>query len=261
MAYVKVLGAYGGRSAHKHTTSFRISDEIVIDAGNIIGGLGDDASKVRHIFLTHAHFDHIIDIPFLVDSLFGEMEESITIHALPHTIASIKEHLMNNELWPDFSTIRMPANGKPAVKYHEITLNETYEVGKYKITPVAANHVVPTCGFIVEKEGSALMLSGDTYLNTGLPEILNKRSDISVLMLEVSFPSRLHDIAYDSKHLTPLLVSQMLEAIERKDLKICFYHMKPSYKSEIEQELSRLIGNTFDYRILDDYDIIEYAPV
>ena len=258
MAYIKVLGAYGGKYAHKHTTSFRISDEIIIDAGNIIGGLGNETSRVRHIFLTHAHFDHIIDIPFLVDSLFSELEESITIHALPHTIRSIKAHLMNDELWPDFSKIPIPSNGVPAILYEEIAFGETYRIGEYALTPVPANHVVPTCGYIVEHEGSALMLSGDTYTHSGIAETLNANPGISVLLLEVSFPSRMHAIADESKHLTPALAAEIIAQIDRKDLLVCFYHMKPSFLADIEQELAELLHGV-DYRVLDDYEVIEYG--
>ena len=258
MAYIKVLGAYGGKYAHKHTTSFRISDEIIIDAGNIIGGLGNDTSKVRHIFLTHAHFDHIIDIPFLVDSLFIELEESIVIHALPHTIRSIRAHLMNDELWPDFTKIAIPSTGEPAIVYEEIAYGTTYTIGEYSLTPVPANHVVPTCGYIIEHDGSAMMLSGDTYTHDGIAEMLNANRNISVLLLEVSFPSRLHAIAEESKHLTPALVAEILSAVERDDLKVCFYHMKPSFLGDIKKELGELLQG-IDYQVLDDYEVIEYG--
>ena len=258
MAYVRVLGAYGGKYAHKHTTAFRIGEALMIDAGNLIGGLGNDSRKVRHIFLTHAHFDHIIDIPFLVDSLFSELEDSITIHALPHTIKSIRTHLMNDELWPDFSKLHLPSNGAPAVVYHEIDYGTTYNVGCYSLTPVQANHIVPTCGYIVECDGAALMLSGDTYVHDGIAETINSDPRISVLMLEVSFPSHMAKIAKDSKHLTPELAAGIIRQITRSDVQICFYHMKPAYRSEIESELKALLKGV-NYRVLDDYEVIEYG--
>jgi ribonuclease BN (tRNA processing enzyme) len=258
MAYIKVLGAYGGKFAHKHTTAFRVSKKVIIDAGNVIGGLGNDASKVRHIFLTHAHLDHIIDIPFLVDSLFSELQEGITIHALPHTIESLKSHLMNDELWPDFTKINIPSNGKPAIEYHEIEYEKPYVVDGYTITPVKANHIIPTCGYRIEYDGGALMLSGDTYTNDDLIERINDDKKICTLLLEVSFPSRLHAIAKESKHLTPELVAQMLEKLTRDDVKICFYHMKPSFREEIETELETLLGERV-FHVLDDYEVVEYS--
>ena len=138
MGSVKVLGAYGGKFDHKHTSSFVVSESIVIDAGNLVVGLGDAARKVRHIFLTHSHFDHIIDIPFLIDSLFAEIDESITVYGLPHTIRTLRTHLLNDEIWPDFSRLNLPSTGKPAIVYREIAIGTTYEIEGYAITPVAA---------------------------------------------------------------------------------------------------------------------------
>ncbi len=258
MAYVKVLGAYGGKYAHKHTTAFRICSNIVIDAGNLISGLGKEAEKIRHIFLTHAHFDHIIDIPFLIDSLFCDLEKSITIHALPHTIECLKSHLMNDGIWPDFSKLQIPSGGGPAVVYNAIEYDTPYRIGAYTFTPVRANHIVPTCGYVVTCNGGAFLLSGDTYVHDGIAEIIEADPSISVLMLEVSFPSRMDTIALDSKHLTPRLAAELLSRIRRRDFTVCFYHMKPAYREEIETELETLMEG-ITYRVLDDYEVIEYS--
>ena len=53
MNYIKVLGASGSKSKNLGTTSFQISKEIVVDAGNIINTLGDNSQYINHIFLTH----------------------------------------------------------------------------------------------------------------------------------------------------------------------------------------------------------------
>ena len=42
---------------------FQISNDTTIDAGNIINSLDDEAYKINHIFVTHAHLDHVSDIP------------------------------------------------------------------------------------------------------------------------------------------------------------------------------------------------------
>ena len=50
MNYIKVLGASGSKSKNLGTTSFQISKEIVVDAGNIINTLGDNSQYINHIF-------------------------------------------------------------------------------------------------------------------------------------------------------------------------------------------------------------------
>jgi ribonuclease BN (tRNA processing enzyme) len=260
MPSVKVLGAYGGKYDQKHTSSFVVSDAIVIDAGNLVVGLGEKAPKVRHIFLTHSHFDHIIDIPFLIDAVFTEIDDSITVYGLPHTIKTLKTHLLNDEIWPDFSRLHLPANGKPAIVYREIEIGATYEIDGYAITPVAANHVVPACGYVVEHGGAAVMLSGDTYLHEGIAATVNANAKIVSLILEVSFPSRMRAIAEESRHLTPELAAAMLADIRREGVTVYIYHMKPGYETAIEEELSKLLENGMEFRMLDDYETVPYDP-
>jgi phosphoribosyl 1,2-cyclic phosphodiesterase len=45
----------------------------LLDAGTGIGDLAlEDLRTIRHVFLTHAHLDHIAGLPMLVDSIFEE---------------------------------------------------------------------------------------------------------------------------------------------------------------------------------------------
>jgi len=41
-----------------------------LDAGNILEGLGNGIRNINHVFITHAHLDHINDIGFLIDATF-----------------------------------------------------------------------------------------------------------------------------------------------------------------------------------------------
>ena len=58
---VKVLGCSGGIGGkHLRTTSFRVDNDILIDAGTGVGDLSlTELSMIDHIFLTHSHLDHI----------------------------------------------------------------------------------------------------------------------------------------------------------------------------------------------------------
>ena len=80
MNYIKILGASGTKTKNSGTTSFQISKEIVVDAGNIINILGEQAQFINHVFLTHSHSDHINDLPFLIESFFENRTEPLNIH-------------------------------------------------------------------------------------------------------------------------------------------------------------------------------------
>ena len=70
MNYLKVLGSSGSKTKFSGTTSFQVFKDIVIDAGNILNGLGNNAIYINHILLTHSHADHIMDLPFIIDNFF-----------------------------------------------------------------------------------------------------------------------------------------------------------------------------------------------
>ena len=51
-------GGIGGRNAR--TTAFLVDDDILIDGGTGVGELEyEELLRINHIFVTHAHLDHI----------------------------------------------------------------------------------------------------------------------------------------------------------------------------------------------------------
>ena len=82
---IKILGSHGNRSEKFHTTCIQVSKHTVIDAGNIIYGLGDKAKEIDNIFLSHSHLDHVLDSAFLCDNFFSERKEPIKIYASDST--------------------------------------------------------------------------------------------------------------------------------------------------------------------------------
>jgi HD-GYP domain-containing protein (c-di-GMP phosphodiesterase class II)/ribonuclease BN (tRNA processing enzyme) len=246
---IKVLGSYGNRGKGEFTTSFLIREDIVIDAGNLTNGLGNDVNKVNHIFLSHSHFDHIVDIPFIIDNNFENRVETIKIYGLKETLNAIKE-IFDNKIWPDFTKIKL-LNSKPAIEFVEITESQEIVLDDITLKTIKSNHTVPTLGYKITKNNQSVIISGDTYLNDVLVEEINNTDNLKLVLLEVSFPSRLEELAKTSKHLTPALVKQFKQKIT-KNVKIFFYHFKAEYKSEIVNELMELDLVRYPYQILND---------
>ena len=118
---VRILGCSGGVGADLRTTTIMIDKDILIDAGTGLGDLNmTEMSRIRHIFLTHSHLDHITSIPFLVDTLFERIREPITIHAQQATIDALKAHIFNNVIWPDFT--KLP-NAHTSVLQYQVPRN------------------------------------------------------------------------------------------------------------------------------------------
>lgn len=257
MNYIKVLGASGSKSKNLGTTSFQISKEIVVDAGNIINTLGDNSQYINHIFLTHSHSDHITDLPFLIDGFFENRKETLIIYGSNETINTLRKHTFNNEIWPDFSNINLINSDKKAIIFKEIKINDEINIDNYNLRVIEAVHIDGAYGYVITKDNQeAYLISGDTYLNDKLIDEINSNSNIKLLIIECSFPNRLEKLAFDSNHLTPKLLSSMLDKIKRKDFQVFIYHIKHLYFEEMENEIKKLHILKNGGKILEDGDVI-----
>lgn len=257
MNYIKILGASGSKSKNLGTTSFQISKDILIDAGNVINTLGEQSAYINHIFLTHSHSDHITDLPFIIEGFFEKRVEPLIIYASKETINSLKKHTFNNEIWPDFSQINLINSDKKSLVFQEIEIEEEITINNYKIKVIEAIHIKGSFGFVITKDfKESYIISGDTYLNDKLIEEINSNPSIRLLIIECSFPNRLDQLAFDSKHLTPKLLSSKIEKIKRKDIQIFIYHIKHIYLEEMEKEIKEHNILKYGGKILEDGDVI-----
>ena len=125
---IKILGSSGSVAPGQNTAAFLIDDFLLLDAGTISLSLDRDAQfKISHIFLTHAHLDHVKGIPFLVDNLvMARPKAQVTVLSGPEVIRTLKTHIFNNRIWPDFTRIpsvehpvlRFPGNFHPLPFHH-----------------------------------------------------------------------------------------------------------------------------------------------
>ena len=170
---IRVLGCSGGIGKGLRTTSFLVGDEILVDAGSGVSDLTiDEMKKIRHIFLTHSHLDHVHCIPLLVDSIFDSIDEPIVIHAQQATIEALQEHIFNWVIWPDFSSLPHPES--PVISFEVIKPGDVRLVGDYSFEAVQVEHIVPTVGYIITGDNGVFAFSGDTSTNDSLWTRLNQ---------------------------------------------------------------------------------------
>lgn len=219
-----------------------LDNDVLIDAGTGVGTLSmDELIRIDHIFVTHAHLDHVACIPFLVDTVGAARARPITIHALQATLDSLREHLFNWQLWPDFTKI--PTSNSPYMCYEALSLGKTIDLDGRKITPLPANHVIPAVGYQLDSGQASLVLTGDTTINDALWPIVNRIKNLKYLIIESAFCNQERDIALKSKHLCPDLLAAELEKLERS-AEIWITHLKPGEAEvtmrEIQQGIARL---------------------
>jgi cAMP phosphodiesterase len=258
MDYIEFLGTSGTRTPDQGTTCLRVSNHCVIDAGNLINAFGDDIFTIEHIFLTHSHLDHIIDIPFLADLFVTRQAISLKIYALRETLEDLRQFIFNHRIWPNFEEINLIGHTDKTIELIEINLDQKYTIDDVTLTPFKTNHTDGSCGYIIEKNGSGILFTADTYKCPKIWELLDQNPHIHTLVTEVSFPSSFDKLASDSKHLTPILLENELKQSKRNDFTVYAMHLKTLFAPTIIHELNtmRLLLN--NGRVLNDKDTISF---
>jgi ribonuclease BN (tRNA processing enzyme) len=93
---------------------------------------------------------------------------------------------------------------------------------------------------VIERNGTALAISGDTGPTDRLWELLNGVPNLKALLLETSFPDELQDLADLSGHLTPRTLRGELKKFQRNGADVLLYHLKPAFVAELKRQLAGL---------------------
>lgn len=243
---IQVIGSSGSTFPGSNLPAFLLDDFMLIDAGTVGIVLDNNAQrKISHILITHAHLDHINGIPFFVDNIINDKHQhQISIISVKDVLSEIKGNIFNNRIWPDFSAI--PNKKKPILKYQEIKTTGCLQIKGYKIFATRVTHAVAAYGYIIEdQKGNAVVYTGDT----GPTEKLWKRMshhNVRALIVEVSFPNSMNDLAVKTGHLTPSLLEEELRKIIKLPEKIYVSHIKLKHKKVIERELERLGSHSLE---------------
>ncbi len=256
---IRILGASGSRSIDLDQSCIQVTPEVIIDAGNILYSLGDEAQLINHIFITHSHLDHIADLPFFIDSFFESRTQTLNVYGTKGTIADIKKYIFNWEIWPDFSQIKLESCDQFAITFHEICISQTIKLKDCSLKVIKNNHTTSSCGYVITKKNESALLTSDTYCCDTIWKEVNENQSIKVVMVDVSFPSKFEQLAYDSKHLTPKLLAQELRKLKRNDVKIMVNHLKPYYMNEIRKELEQYGVLLNEGTIMQSEDIIDIS--
>lgn len=229
------------------TTSLLVDDDILLDAGTGVGDLTLEAMRrIRHVFLTHSHLDHITCIPLLVDSVFDTTLTPLTIHGQSATLKALRDHIFNNVIWPDFS--RLPTAQKPVMRYQEMAPGEIRDVGGRRFEMIAVNHVVPGVGYRLEAGGRALAFSGDTTTNDNFWNVLNSHAPTEVLIVEAAFANKDRELARVAGHYCPEMLAQDLAKLQQST-DVYISHNKPGEEKIIFAECQAAIGSHRVHRL------------
>lgn len=234
---LRVLGSAGAEFPDFRPPAYMIDEHLLLDAGTIGSVLTEEEQwGLDYIFITHSHLDHIRAIPALADNIIiKNLSHTVKVFSIPSVIAAMRDHLFNNVIWPDFTTI--PSPDRPVISFETIDTGVDYAVADYHIRAIPVNHTVPAVGYRVCHGATTLLYSGDTGPTE---ELWQYAGGVDALIVEVSFPNDMEPLALLTKHLTCSLLRVELEKIDRLPKRILITHPKPQYYDIIRRELAGL---------------------
>lgn len=237
---IKVLGCSGAEYPGSNSPAFLLDDEVLFDAGTITSVLREKQQmRIRKIFVTHAHHDHIRGIPSLADTFVTARERRrVTIYSISSVVTTIRKNLFNGVVWPDFTVIPHPDDA--ILRLVKVKEGIPVRNGEYTVTPYRVSHTVPSVGFLVEDaRARRFFYTGDTGPTPGTWEKIGKRK-IHCLIIDVSFPDALEELAIRTRHLTPRLLQLELSKMVLPPDRVFVTHTKPRYRKAIEGEVRKL---------------------
>ena len=238
----KVLGCSGGIGGKDdRTTAFLVDDDILIDCGTGVGSLAlDDLARIDHVFLTHAHLDHIASLPLLVDSVGEARGVPLTVYAAEETIRILRTHIFNWLIWPDFTAI--PNCIRPYLRFQTIRVGEPVDLDGRRITPHVAYHTVSAVSYCLDSGQGQLFFTGDTMYSEELVAAINSQAELRHLLIESAFCDEQHNLALASGHLCPSLLAAVLDEIDvMPDIHIC--HLKPGAENRVIEQIRERVGH------------------
>ena len=235
-----VLGCFGGIGGVRRTTSLLLDEDILIDAGTGAGDLSlEQMAGVDHVFLTHSHLDHCGFIPLLADAVAFLRNRPLLVHALPQTIAALKQNLLNGVLWPDYSVL--PTIADPYIRLVPVRIGETTLLGDRRITPLPARHAGPGVGYRMDSGTASFVYSGDTTDCGEFWAELNNIENLRYLMIETTFLNENAGGAARSGHMTAALLAQGLARLQRP-VTLLITHMEPGKEDRLMAEVFAACG-------------------
>ena len=161
---VKIYSLGGLNEIGKNITAFECENDIIIvDCG--IGFPNDDMlgvdlvipdfthiqnniEKVRGIFLTHGHEDHIGSLPYFLKNM------NVPVYGTKLTLGILENKLQEHKLLG-------------SAKLHNVNVGDVISVGKFKVEFIRVNHsIADACALAITTPQGVIVHTGDFKLDT-----------------------------------------------------------------------------------------------
>lgn len=235
---VRILPSSTDGSDQQFLTTFLLNGTVALDAG-CLGFFGTPAeqARVQNLILTHSHADHVCSLPTFAMNVMDSIGRPTTVWSHAAVLDSLREDVFNGRAWPDFLTL-VPL-GEPIVQLRAIEPRHPFELDGLRFTAIPVNHPVPTMGYVVEDERTAVVICTDSGPTDELWELARSLDKLTTVFAGVAFPDECELLAHASGHLTPRLLREQLAGLPGH-VRVVVVHIKPARQQEVVSQLTAL---------------------
>jgi ribonuclease Z len=153
---------------------------------------GIPLESVRHLFLSHRHFDHVGGFAPLLATLASLSEAPLLVHAAPDTLRALRNLL-------DLTLPGVEDWLGKRLGWRELIPGKPTEVGETEVTPFPLDHGLECVGFRIAHAGAVAVFSVDTRPTR---EIAENASGADLLVHDTYGPKDAADQAHAMGHST-----------------------------------------------------------
>jgi ribonuclease BN (tRNA processing enzyme) len=242
-----VLGSTGYHPNDlRHTACIMLPEiGVVLDAGTAMFRVGPLlCTPELHIFLSHAHLDHVIGLTYLFDVLGRDVKRRVVIHGEAEKLAAVREHLLSPLLFP----VPLPC------EYQPLTGPVALPQGG-QLTSFALEHPGGVLGFRLDWPGRSLAYVTDTIARPESPYVDAIR-DVDVLLHECYFPDSEQAMADLTGHSHTTAVAQVAQRAGVKRLYLMHLYPVVAELDPIDIDAARRVFPATE--LCHDYMEIEF---
>lgn len=236
---IRLLGSSVENTANRqYVSSYIINEAVAIDAGCLgLHGTPQRQEAIKHLFLTHAHSDHVASLPIFIENAWTPAGNCPTVYGLPETLDAVQKHIFNDVIWPDF--VAFSRSMPPFLRLCPIQDEIGVHAAGLRITPVRVNHLIPTVGFVVSNGETSVIFGADSGPTQRLWQIAHQTPGLRAVFLEACFPNSMKSLAESSLHLTAEMFCREVAKMPA-GIRVIAVHIKVRYRDQVIRELQDL---------------------
>ena len=203
--------------------------------------------SIRHVFVSHCHFDHAGGLVPLLIALTALPEASLAVHALPETIRALRGLL----------ALTIPGvedwlGGR--LRWGELTSEKPTLAKDAEVTPFEVDHGIECAGFRVSQGESTLVYAADTR---PCQELVHHARDVDLLVHEAYGPEKDAEQAHTFGHSTAAEAGRVAFAAGAE--RLILTHMRSSryiLPAELVEEAKTTFGGPV--AAARDLDVLDF---